>query len=74
MEIMIAVNDNEDGTSTANKALLAEAEVGQVLEVYGLNIASRTLGVAPYIKLAGAGEVTPEKPTPTATPAFWQTC
>lgn len=66
-QIMIAAHDNEDGTSTTNKELLANATVGQTLAVYGMDIASRKLGVAPYVKFIGEGEALPEEPEPTAT-------
>ena len=46
--IMIAVHD-DGGTSTSNKAILSQAQVGQVLNIYGLDVESRKLGVAPYV-------------------------
>ena len=61
-QIMIAVHDNEDGVSTANKALLAEAVPGQYLKVYGLDVEARELGIAPYVTFVGEGEELPEIP------------
>lgn len=49
-EILIAVH-NDGGTSTTNHDILAQAKVGQVMNVYGLDVASRTLGVAPYVTI-----------------------
>ena len=46
--IMIAVHD-DGGTSTSNKAILSQAQVGQVLNIYGLDVESRKLGIAPYV-------------------------
>jgi hypothetical protein len=48
--ILIAVHDG-GGTSTTNKSILSQAKVGQVLNVYGIDLESRTLGVAPYVTI-----------------------
>lgn len=49
-EILIAVH-NDGGTSQTNHDILAQAKVGQVMNVYGIDIESRKLGVAPYVTI-----------------------
>jgi len=61
-QIMIATHDNGDAASSTNKALLEDVKVGQKLEVYGLDIESCKLSVAPYVRFVGEGETAPEEP------------
>ena len=56
-QILIAAHDGGDSASAANKALLAQAQVGQKLEVYGIDIAECEFGVAPYVALDTSGLV-----------------
>ncbi|MBR3811170.1 MAG: phosphodiester glycosidase family protein, partial [Agathobacter sp.] len=56
-QILIAAHDGGDSASAANKALLAQAQVGQKLEVYGIDIASCEFGVAPYVSFDTNGLV-----------------
>ena len=56
-QILIAAHDGGDSASAANKALLAQAQVGQKLEVYGIDITACEFGVAPYVSFDTNGLV-----------------
>ena len=59
--IMIAVhNDETTADSIANFGLAATAQVGQVINLYGVDVDNRYLSVAPYVTITG--EADPDVP------------
>ena len=61
--IMIAVhNDETTADSIANFGLAAAAQVGQVINLYGVDVENRSLSVAPYVTITTPETEDPDNP------------
>ncbi len=59
-EIMIAAH-GDSGTDAANKAKITNAKVGQYLNIYGIDIDSKSIGIAAYVEFS---DTLPEEAPP----------
>lgn len=66
--IMIAVHKDESSEeSIANYNLLTTAQLGQALNIYGIDVDTCSLGIAPYVSFSD-GEEEPETPVDPENP------